>query len=58
MAALARLRATSRITIISPFIAVDVDKLDADENASAAFVGFNLHFHTLAKASVTGVWGH
>src|SRR3984957_21054812 len=38
--------------------AVDVDKLDADENASAAFVGFNLHFHTLAKASVTGVWGH
>src|ERR1700729_591038 len=31
--------------------AVDVDKLDADENASAAVVGFNLHFHTLAKAS-------
>jgi len=37
---------------------VDVDKLDADENASAAFVGFNLHFHTLAKATLTGVWGH
>src|SRR5580693_9505377 len=38
--------------------AVDVDKLDADENASPAYVGFNLHFHTLAKATLTGVWGH
>jgi Raf kinase inhibitor-like YbhB/YbcL family protein len=36
--------------------AVDVDKLDADENASPAYVGFNLHFHTLAKATLTGVW--
>ena len=38
--------------------ALDVDKLDADENASAAFVGFNLHFHTLAKAEFIGLWGH
>jgi hypothetical protein len=38
--------------------AVDVDKLDADENASAAVIGFNLHFHTLAKATLTGIWGH
>jgi Raf kinase inhibitor-like YbhB/YbcL family protein len=37
--------------------AVDTEKLDADENASAAFVGFNLHFHTLAKATLTGLWG-
>jgi Raf kinase inhibitor-like YbhB/YbcL family protein len=37
--------------------AVDVDKLDADENASAAFIGFNLHFHTLAKATLTGAHG-
>ena len=37
--------------------AVDIDKLDADENASAAVVGFNLHYHTLAKATLTGVWG-
>ena len=37
--------------------AVDVDKLDADANASPAYVGFNLHFHTLAKATLTGVWG-
>jgi Raf kinase inhibitor-like YbhB/YbcL family protein len=36
--------------------AVDVDKLDADENASPAYIGFNLHFHTLAKATLTGVW--
>lgn len=36
--------------------AVDVDKLDADENASPAVVGFNLHFHTLAKATLTGLW--
>ena len=38
--------------------AVDTDKLDADANASAAFVGFNLHFHTLAKAELVGLWGH
>jgi Raf kinase inhibitor-like YbhB/YbcL family protein len=37
--------------------AVDVDKLDADANASPAYVGFNLHFHTLAKTTLTGVWG-
>ena len=37
--------------------AVDVDKLDADEHTTAAVVGFNLHFHTLAKATLTGVYG-
>jgi Raf kinase inhibitor-like YbhB/YbcL family protein len=37
--------------------AVDVDKLDVDENATAAVVGFNLHFHTLAKATLTGLYG-
>jgi Raf kinase inhibitor-like YbhB/YbcL family protein len=39
--------------------AVDVDKLpDAkDHNASAALVGFDLHFHTLAKATLTGMYG-
>jgi Raf kinase inhibitor-like YbhB/YbcL family protein len=39
--------------------AVDVDKLpDAtDANASAALVGFDLHFHTLAKATITGTYG-
>jgi Raf kinase inhibitor-like YbhB/YbcL family protein len=38
--------------------AVDLDKLDADENTSAAVVGFNLNFHTLAKATLTGLFGH
>jgi Raf kinase inhibitor-like YbhB/YbcL family protein len=39
--------------------AVDVDKLpDAqDHNASAALVGFDLHFHTLAKATLVGTYG-
>jgi Raf kinase inhibitor-like YbhB/YbcL family protein len=39
--------------------AVDVDKLpDAqDHNASAALVGFDLHFHTLAKGSLLGTYG-
>ena len=37
--------------------AVDTDKLGPDENASAAFVGFNLHFHTLAKAEFVGLYG-
>ncbi|MFI5012763.1 MAG: YbhB/YbcL family Raf kinase inhibitor-like protein [Hyphomicrobiales bacterium] len=37
--------------------AVDTDKLDVQADASAAFVGFNLHFHTLAKASLTARYG-
>ena len=38
--------------------AVDTPKLDGDENTSAAVVGFMLHFHTLAKAELVGVYGH
>ena len=39
--------------------AVDVDKLpDAkDHSASAALVGFDLHFHSLGKATLTGMYG-
>jgi len=39
--------------------AIDVDKLpDAkDHNASAALVGFDLKFHSLAKATITGMYG-
>ncbi|WP_130834454.1 kinase inhibitor [[Erwinia] mediterraneensis] len=33
--------------------ALDVEKLDVDENASGAMVGFNVHFHALASASIT-----
>ena len=38
--------------------AVDTPKLEGDENTTAAVVGFMLHFHTLAKAELIGVWGH
>ena len=37
--------------------AIDVDKLPIDANASPAVVGFNTHFHTLAKASFIGLYG-
>ena len=39
--------------------AVDVDKLpDAqDKNAMPDLVGFDLHFHTLGKASIVGLYG-
>ncbi|MGO9004960.1 MAG: YbhB/YbcL family Raf kinase inhibitor-like protein [Beijerinckiaceae bacterium] len=37
--------------------ALDVEKLDLDANASAAVVGFYVHAHTLAKATLTGFWG-
>jgi Raf kinase inhibitor-like YbhB/YbcL family protein len=39
--------------------AVDVDKLPDAKNdaASAALVGFDLHFHTLGKATLTGLYG-
>ena len=37
--------------------AVDVEKLDADERASAAAVGLALNLHALAKATLTGLYG-
>jgi Raf kinase inhibitor-like YbhB/YbcL family protein len=37
--------------------AVKADKLDVNENTSGAVVGFNLHFNTLKKASVTYRYG-
>jgi Raf kinase inhibitor-like YbhB/YbcL family protein len=36
--------------------ALDVDKLDVDDEASAAVVSFNLAFHTLARAIATPVY--
>ncbi|WP_122468821.1 YbhB/YbcL family Raf kinase inhibitor-like protein [Brevundimonas lutea] len=36
--------------------AVDTDKLDVTADDSGAVFGFNLHFHTMAKASITGVY--
>ena len=37
--------------------ALKVDKLDVDKGASPAVFGFNAHFHTLAKATLTGLYG-
>lgn len=37
--------------------ALDIPRIDADQNASAAFIGLNIHFHTLAKASFVGRYG-
>jgi Raf kinase inhibitor-like YbhB/YbcL family protein len=36
--------------------AVDVERLDVTPEDSGAKFGFNLHFHTLAKAQLTGVY--
>ena len=36
--------------------AVDVERLDVNADNSGAVYGFNLHFHTLAKASITGIY--
>jgi hypothetical protein len=38
--------------------AVDVPKLGVDGSVSPAVVGFNLAFHTLARAIITPVFGH
>ena len=36
--------------------AVDTDRLDVTADNSGAVFGFNLHFHTLAKASITATY--
>lgn len=36
--------------------AVDVEKLDLTSDESGAVFGFNLHFHTLAQASITATY--
>ena len=36
--------------------AVKTDKLDVKADTSAAVVGFNLHFNTLAKAAIMGLF--
>jgi Raf kinase inhibitor-like YbhB/YbcL family protein len=37
--------------------ALDTDKIDVDKDASPAVVGFNVHAHTLAKATLVGLYG-
>jgi len=36
--------------------AVGAEKLDVKADTSAAVVGFNLHFNTLAKAAIMGLF--
>jgi Raf kinase inhibitor-like YbhB/YbcL family protein len=38
--------------------ALDVDHLGPDASASPALVGFNLRFHTIARAVMVPVYGH
>ena len=38
--------------------AVDAEALDVTPDNSGAVFGFNLHFHTLAKASITATYGY
>ena len=37
--------------------ALDADKLDVDKDASPAAVSYNVHAHTLAKATLVGLYG-
>lgn len=57
MAAPVHRRAKRLIIMRSPF-AVDVDKLPNARSAAAtgAGVGFDLHFHALAKVTLTGLY--
>ena len=36
--------------------ALDVEKIEVDEGASGAMVGFNVHFHSLESASITAMY--
>ena len=36
--------------------ALNTDKIDVPANATAAYVGFNLHAHQIAKATLTGLY--
>ena len=38
--------------------ALDADKVDADANTSPALIGFFLHYHSLAKATLTATYSH
>ena len=37
--------------------ALNVDQLDIPANATAAYIGYNIHAHTRAKAELTAVYG-
>ena len=37
--------------------ALDTDKLDVPAGATAAYVGFNLHAHQIAKTTLSAIYG-
>ena len=43
---------------ILTLFALDIEKLDLDETASGAKVGYFLNMHTIEKASITATYGH
>ena len=49
-------RATIPHRYLFTVFAVKTDKLDLKADTSAAVVGFNLHFNTLAKAEIMGLF--
>ena len=51
------LTATIYITDMKTFAEMNAVWDAKDHSASAALVGFDLHFHTLGKATLTGVYG-
>jgi Raf kinase inhibitor-like YbhB/YbcL family protein len=51
-----RLRVMGPHRYIFTVFAVDTDKLDVTPDNSGAVFGFNLHFHTLARATITATY--
>ena len=45
-----------RIVMSLTVHALDIERIDVDEGASGAMVGFNVHFHSLASASITAMF--
>ncbi len=51
-----RRRRAKPTAISSPSTPSDVEKIEVDAEASGAMVGFNVHFHSLASASITALF--
>ena len=48
--------ATTRTVISSQCLPVGVDRLPVTADTSAAIIGFQLNFNTLAKAAIMGLY--
>ena len=56
-AARRRRRATAHRYVFAVY-ALDTDNLGVDSDVSPAVAGFNLRFHTIARAVIVPVYGH